>query len=572
MEDKKISPESRFWRLLKPDKREIRNIYVYAVFNGLINLSLPLGIQAIVNFIQGGRVSTSWIVLVSIVVLGIGATGVLQIFQLRITETLQQKIFTRAALEFSYRIPRIKMEAIYKHYAPELMNRFFDTMSVQKGLAKIIVDFSSAILQVTFGLILLSLYHPFFILFSAVLSFLIYIIFRVTWKKGLETSLDESKEKYKVAHWLEELARTHITFKLAGSTDLPMKNADKKISKYITERENHFKILIKQYSGMVLFKVLVAIGLLAIGGMLVMSQQMNIGQFVAAEIIILLIMASVEKLVLNLETIYDVLTSLEKIGQVTDLDLESDIGFPLDQDGQGMEIRLENVNFNYPGTTFKSLRQVSLSINPGERILLAGGNGSGKTTLLYILAGLYEINDGLLQFNGKSWRTLNLESLRSSIGDFLSHEQLFEASIQENITMGREDITEENLRWAITNLKLESFINSQDQGLNTMVDPEGKRFSGSVIQKLLLARAIADKPKLLLLDEALEQIREDERLEIIDFLVDASNPWTLVSTSANIYLAKQAHKIVVMHEGSVYKVGDYESTKQYLTHNRTPNA
>ena len=481
MEDKKISPESRFWRLLKPDKREIRNIYVYAVFNGLINLSLPLGIQAIVNFIQGGRVSTSWIVLVSIVVLGIGATGVLQIFQLRITETLQQKIFTRAALEFSYRIPRIKMEAIYKHYAPELMNRFFDTMSVQKGLAKIIVDFSSAILQVTFGLILLSLYHPFFILFSAVLSFLIYIIFRVTWKKGLETSLDESKEKYKVAHWLEELARTHITFKLAGSTDLPMKNADKKISKYITERENHFKILVKQYSGMVLFKVLVAIGLLAIGGMLVMSQQMNIGQFVAAEIIILLIMASVEKLVLNLETIYDVLTSLEKIGQVTDLDLESDIGFPLDQDGQGMEINLEKVNFNYPGTTFKSLRQVSLNINPGERILLAGGNGSGKTTLLYILAGLYEINDGLLQFNGKSWRTLNLESLRSSIGDFLSHEQLFEASIQENITMGREDITEENLRWAITNLKLESFINSQDQGLNTMVDPEGKRFSGSVI-------------------------------------------------------------------------------------------
>lgn len=572
MEDKKISPESRFWRLLKPDKREIRNIYVYAVFNGLINLSLPLGIQAIVNFIQGGRVSTSWIVLVSIVVLGIGATGVLQIFQLRITETLQQKIFTRAALEFSYRIPRIKMEAIYKHYAPELMNRFFDTMSVQKGLAKIIVDFSSAILQVTFGLILLSLYHPFFILFSAVLSFLIYIIFRVTWKKGLETSLDESKEKYKVAHWLEELARTHITFKLAGSTDLPMKNADKKISKYITERENHFKILVKQYSGMVLFKVLVAIGLLAIGGMLVMSQQMNIGQFVAAEIIILLIMASVEKLVLNLETIYDVLTSLEKIGQVTDLDLESDIGFPLDQDGQGMEINLEKVNFNYPGTTFKSLRQVSLNINPGERILLAGGNGSGKTTLLYILAGLYEINDGLLQFNGKSWRTLNLESLRSSIGDFLSHEQLFEASIQENITMGREDITEENLRWAITNLKLESFINSQDQGLNTMVDPEGKRFSGSVIQKLLLARAIADKPKLLLLDEALEQIREDERLEIIDFLVDPSNPWTLVSTSASIYLAKQAHKIVVMHEGSVYKVGDYESTKQYLTHNRTPNA
>ena len=212
--DNSLSPLERFVRLLKPDSKEIRNVYVYSIFIGLINLSLPLGIQAIINLIQGGQISTSWIVLLVFVVGSVAIAGILQIFQMRITENLQQKIFTRAAFEFAYRIPRVRLEALYKHYAPELMNRFFDTMSVQKGLPKILIDFSAASLQVIFGLILLSFYHPFFIIFSLILILLVYAIFWLTARRGLETSLLESKYKYKMAHWLEEMARTSTTFKL----------------------------------------------------------------------------------------------------------------------------------------------------------------------------------------------------------------------------------------------------------------------------------------------------------------------------------------------------------------------
>ena len=167
--------------------------------------------------------------------------------QLRITENLQQKIFTRAAFEFAYRIPKIKMERLYKHYAPELMNRFFDIVSVQKGLSKIIVDFSTASIQVLFGLILLSIYHPFFIIFSLVLVILVYFIFRYTAQRGLETSLEESKHKYKIAHQLEELARTFMTFKLAGRTELPLEQINRTANKYINSRESHFAVLIKQF-------------------------------------------------------------------------------------------------------------------------------------------------------------------------------------------------------------------------------------------------------------------------------------------------------------------------------------
>ncbi len=547
----RITPMQRFWRLLHPDRKEIRNVYVYAIFNGIINLSLPLGIQAIINLIQGGEVSTAWIVLVSVVVAGVAATGILQIAQLRITENLQQKIFARSAFEFAFRIPRVKMEAIYKHYAPELMNRFFDTLTVQKGLSKILIDFSSAALQVLFGLILLSFYHPFFIIFSLILILLVFAIFRLTAKPGLLTSLEESKFKYKVAHWLEELARTSATFKLAGKTELPLSRMDKEVGRYLKSRESHFRVLVKQYSMMVGFKAFVAAGLLAMGGILVMQQLMNIGQFVAAEIIILLIMSSVEKLVLNLETVYDVVTALEKIGQVTDLEIEETKGVEsiCQKDDCGMRVSLRDVRFAYPDGDKEILCGINLDIEGRESVIIKGQNGSGKSTLLQVIAGLYDVNQGQVIYNDLPKGNLDLTTLRSNIGDCLTQEQLFDGTILENIAMGRAGATFENVKWAVQNLKLERFINSLPNGYDTPVDPQGKKLPRSAIQKLLLARSIADRPKLLLLEDALEHLDSQERKSIVDFLLRKENDWTIVAVSSDPYFQSKADKVIDMQDG-----------------------
>ncbi len=526
-----LTPNQRFWRLLKPDQAEIRNVLIYALFNGLVTLSLPLGIQSIVNLIQGGQVSTSWIVLVILVVIGLALAGILQVFQLRITEDLQQKIFTRSSFEFAYRIPRIKMEAIYKYYAPELINRFFDTMSVQKGLSKILVDFSVASLQVIFGLLLLSFYHPFFIAFSFILVLLILVIFRLTSKRGLDTSLEESKYKYQVAHWLEELGRTANTFKLAGKSSLPLSKTDQVVNKYIDARESHFQILVQQYSLMVVFKVLVGFGLLAIGGFLVIEQLMNIGQFVAAEIIILLVINSVEKLVLSLDTIYDVFTALEKIGQVTDLELEKSGGMKPSESEKGMEVEFKNVTFRYPNTEHSILQNFSAKIDPGKKVIINGLDGSGKTTILNLVAGLYDIQDGSISYDGNPKGSLCLETLRSSIGDAMGTVQLFEGTIHENIAAGRERAGLPNIEWALENLFLKDFVKSLPNGLETKILPFGDNLPKGVVQKLILARAIADKPNLLLLDETFTYIDPQEKTAILDFLLDEKNSWTLVCVS-----------------------------------------
>ncbi len=553
MAQKVASPMHRFWLLIKPDKKEIRNIYIYAIFYGLVQLSLPIGIQSIINLIQGGQISTSWVILVSLVIAGVVVTGILQISQLQISEHLQQKIFTRAAFEFAYRIPKIKLEELYKHYAPELMNRFFDIVSVQKGLSKILIDFSTASIQTIFGLLLLSMYHPFFIVFSLVLVALVYAIFKLTSKKGLQTSLKESKSKYYVANWLEELARASISFKLAGNTDLPLQKTNEEVEMYIGARDSHFKVLKSQYILMVMFKVIIAAGLLIVGSLLVMDQQMNIGQFVAAEIIIILVLSSVEKLILSLETLYDVITSLEKIGQVTDLELENETGMDIHEMAlkEGLKVEVSNIDFHYPDQEQYIFKNASLTIEDGEKIIILGDGSSGKTTLLYLLNGLYKVQDGTISFNDLPMGNLNPVHIRSIVGNCLLDELLFDGTILENITMGRENIDFENVKWIIENLELTEFIKSLPQGYNTLVHAQGRAFSRGKTDKLILARALVGNPKLVLVKDAFTTLKNEERERIYNFLTSPLNPWTLVISTSDEGLISYVDRTIILQGASL---------------------
>ena len=566
MTNQNPTPLSRLWLLLKPDSLDIRNIYTYAIFSGLVSLTLPLGIQAIVNLIQGGQISTSWIVLVTVVVIGVAAGGAMQILQMRITENIQQKIFARAAFEFAYRIPKIKMEQLYKQYAPELMNRFFDTLTVQKGLPKLLIDFTAAGLQVIFGLALLSFYHPFFIIFSLILALLIIAIFQFTAKQGLTTSIKESKYKYQVAYWLEEIARAASTFKLAGTTSLPLKKADNRVIDYLDARESHFKILVKQYGLLVIYKVIVVAGLLAIGGILVIEQAMNIGQFIAAEIIILLVISSVDKLIQSLETIYDVLTALEKIGQVTELEIEDDLGINAKEDikTDGVCLELKNLSFHYQDQPKETLNNLNLKINEGEKIVITGSNGSGKSTLLHVLSGIYQPTAGSLLYNNIPFVNLELESCRNITGNYVEDEIIFEGTVIENISLGRPNAPLENVQWAIEKLGLSDFIHSLPNGYNTLLDPLSQGLPNSIVQKILLARSIVIKPKLLLLEQPLKHIDKEERKQLVDFLLSKENPWTLVAVSTLTYFALNADKVIVLNKGEVQSFKKFDDLDNLL--------
>lgn len=543
-----LTPVRRFFNLLKVDKQEVFSIYVYALFNGIIMLSIPLGIQAIISFLTAGETSTSWVILVIFVILGVAFSGIMQIMQLTITENLQQKIFTRSAFEFAYRIPRIKFEAVDKHYFPELVNRFFDTLTVQKGLAKILIDFSGSSLQIVFGLILLSLYHPFFIMFSLVLVIIVYLIFKYTLPKGIKTSLVESTYKYEVAHWLEELARTNSTFKLAGESELPLTKTDDKVKGYLFFRKAHFKTLMTQYINLVSFKVFMAAGLLLIGGLLVINQQMNIGQFVASEIIIILVLNSVEKLIVSMETIYDVLTAVEKIGLVTDLPLESEKGEKITPNG-GMEIKVSQLTYQFKNESAPIINNINFQINKAEKIGLVGNVGSGKSFLLHLLAGLYGNFKGNIVVNGHPIRSISIESLRTIIGDNFSKEDIFKGTITENISLGKKHITFEEIQEAVDVLGLRDFIESKKMGYNTELQSEGKGLPRTIRLKIILARAIVGNQKLLLLEDTYKQLPLEDKKRFLDYILDAEKKWSVLVVTDELEVAKKLDKVLVIENG-----------------------
>lgn len=558
-----MHPINRFFRLLRLDKKDITYIYLYAIFAGLIALSLPLGVQAIIGLIAGGSVSSSWIILIGVVTLGTALAGVLTVMQLSVTETIQQRIFTRSAFDFAYRIPKIRWEAIHKEYAPELVNRFFDTLTVQKGLPKILMDFSTSVLQIFFGLLLLSFYHPFFIFFGLLLVAIVLLIIRLTGPQGLKTSLKESKYKYEVAYWLEELARTMGTFKLAGTSELPLQKTDHLVNGYLDARKAHFRVLVTQYGSLVGFKTLVTMGLLILGSVLVIDNRINIGQFVAAEIVIILVMASVEKLILTMETIYDTLTALDKLGGFTDLDIDREEGIRFEQcdTGKGIAVELSGVSYRFPDSQEDSLDDLNLSIAAGEKLCIAGYNSSGKTTLLHLIAGVFTDFRGSLTYNKIPFRNLDAVSLRAHIGDHISQEDIFKSSLLENITMGHVGLSLHDVIKAVEQVGLDEFVKKLPEGYDTMLLPGGKNLPRNIISKIIFARCLAARPSLLAIEEPFDFLEKEDRARIADLLTASPN-CTLVTVTDDALMAAKCDRIIIMQEGRIVEEGSFEKIRK----------
>lgn len=545
-----MTPFKRFYNLLQLDKRDVYQIIFYAAFAGLVNLSLPLGIQAIINFIQSGQLSVSWIILVILVTVGVGFGGVLTILQLRIVENLQQRIFVRSSFEFAYRMPLIKFKEMYSEYAPEKANRFFDTLMVQKGTAKLLLDFCTAFLQVGLGIILLVLYHSFFMVIGLLFIVILWVIFKFSYKDGLETSLNESKFKYKVAAWLQEIARNRESFRRKGAFEYALERNDKYATNYVNYREKHFQVMKKQYIQLTIFKVIVTAALLSIGGFLVIHHQMNIGQFVAAEIVIVLLINSVEKIIFGLESFYDVLTSVEKIGQVTDMEI-SCIPQTSDKTEKGINIETESINYNYPQHNKKSLKNINLKISQGEKIILTGTNGAGKSTLLRLLSGVLEPESGAMYVTDNYMNRLSEDTYRAQAGTYLQGDTLFAGTIRENIVFGNEELNSDDLKWALDNVGLTPYIKNFRERIENQIHPGGRELSASDVQKILLARSIVSKPNILFLEDPVDKMDELTSSKIVDFLLSEENDWTVIVTSKNDIWKSKCSRMITIDDGKI---------------------
>ncbi|GAB1446309.1 ATP-binding cassette domain-containing protein [Flammeovirgaceae bacterium] len=558
--EKTLSPTRRLFRLLTTEKKDIAYILVYSIIIGLVSLILPLGLQTTVELISGGVFFSSVYILIGLVIVGVMITGGLQIVQISLVEHLQRRVFTKAAFEFAFRIPRISMEALMKNYAPELVNRFFDVITIQKGLPKLLIDLSSGAIQIFFGLLLLSLYHPFFVFFSLFLLLVLTLIFYATGRRGLDSSLSESKYKYKVVQWLEELARTINSFKLAGNTDLPLKKTDYAVSNYLKYRKVHFGVLLTQFSFFVFFKVAITGGLLIMGTILVVNREITLGQFVASEVIIILVLNAVEKMIMYIDVIYDLLTAVDKVSHVTDLPLEKSGGFDFPKPvNKGYAISINNLSYKYKGNSKTTLKEISFSIAPQESVCIAGTGGSGKTTLTNIVAGLYVDYEGGVSINNFSLRDLDIIHLRDKVAKNISQEDIFDGTIYENITVGKSTTRVEDVMDAVEKVGLKEAISAMPGGIHTPILSGGKGLPSSIIHRLILGRCLAKKPELIILNDFFSGLSKADKLQLLGCVINPDSTWTLLTVSNDPLVMASCDRVIIIDEGQIVAEDSYRS-------------
>jgi ABC-type bacteriocin/lantibiotic exporter with double-glycine peptidase domain len=472
--------------------------------------------------------------------------GTLRVLQAYVVEIIQRRLFVRVLTDLAHRLPRVRLEVYDSNHGAELVNRFFDVLTVQKVSATILLEGVAVVLQTIVGLLVLAFYHPFLLAFDLTLLGAIgFIVFALG--RGAEgTAINESKAKYSAAAWLEEIARNPLLFKFNGGSELALARANERAHEYLEARKTHYQVILRQTIAAVAVQAVAATALLALGGELVMQGQLTLGQLVAAELIVSIVLASLAKFGKQFEVFYDLLAAVDKLGYLLDLPLERETGREQPLGARPASLRIQGLDFGYTPNNIV-LNGFHLEIASGERVAILGGHGSGKSTLVDLICGLRLPTGGRIAVDQIDLREYNLASLRDHIA-IVKDIELVEDTIVENVRNGRETLGVHSIRQSVEDVGLLQEILGLPDGLDTFLGPTGAPLSHGQLRRLVLARAIVGGPRLLVLDGTLDDLDPESREPVCATILKRDKPWTLVLLTRDRACAERCERIVTLDQ------------------------
>lgn len=520
---------ARLRALMRIERDELWVLVVYAVAIGALTLASPIAVQALVNTVAFGALTQPLFVLTVLLMASLSFAAALKALAAFVVEALQQRLFVRAVADIARRLPRVDLGALPADRGPELVNRFFEVVMIQKAAAALLLDGISVALQAAIGMVLLAFYHPLLLAFDLVLLLALAALIVLPLRAAIGTSLKESSSKYAAVAWLEEVARNPALFKSESAMRHAVARAEVLSRSYLLARRAHWSRLLTQLVGGLGLQVVAGGALLGVGGLLVLERQLTLGQLVAAELVVTAVSASFAKLGKHLETFYDLLAGVTKLGKLVDMPLEASGG--VREFGSGAaRLRFRRVELSLDDQP--ALSGLDLEIAAGEHVLLAGRSGAGKSALLDLCFGLRAPDRGQVDIDGIDLRTADLPALREQVA-LLRPGDLFRATIRENLQVAAPDASLAALRVALSLLDLDDAIAALPLGDETELAPTGAPLSASQARRLVVARALVVQPRLILVDGALDRLKlPPAKLEaLLDHLFAYDAPWTLLVVS-----------------------------------------
>ncbi|WP_075086030.1 ABC transporter transmembrane domain-containing protein [Mariniblastus fucicola] len=529
-----LEPLKRLMAFLKPEAGDIRSILVFSIVTGLLSLTTPLAVEAVVNTIAFGRYLQPLVVLSLIVLVFLGFRAILNVLMTVVVEYIQRKIFVRTVEDLAYRLTRVPFSTWNTYHGPELVNRFFDVFNVQKITAKLLLSTLMLLLQTVIGLSVLAFYHPFLLGYDIGLLALMTIILWFIGRGAVETAKRESQLKYKTAAWLQEIVRHPSTFRFNGGLGYAINRADELAANYINERRSHFKIVIRQISFAMAMQVIAATVLLALGGYLVIEGQMTLGQLVAAELIVTVILGSFAKLGKDLEGFYDLLASVDKLGKLFDLPIEPANKLQLARKSGANSLELVNIKLDAASTS-----QSTIPIEAGTSIAIHGSTELRRSKLLEAMVGQLKPVGGHVMLEDFRVDSLSAESLQEQVS-MIREVEVFDGTIDENIRVGRQDIGSDQVNDVIGKLNLQKTLSALEHGLRSRLAVSGYPLSQGQAIRLVLARSLISRPGIMFVDGLLDRLSDSDTIDVLNRLKPFQQHTTIVISTGRKVIADWA--------------------------------
>lgn len=531
--------------LFRLERRVLALIVSYSLAIGLFSLIVPLTVQELTNTFAFAIQPVTIMTLAGVMIAALLFVGAFRTLQYYAVEVLERRLFARVAIGMAQQIPHLK----FLGFKPRYANHFIETVFMQRALSVLLVDLINVVVGGAVGMTILVFYHPYFLLYNALLLAGFNVVFLLSYG-GLKATIDMSHAKYDTLHWIQEISYNLLHFKATDSQAILRQRTDELVSKYVETRQTRFGILVRQYLGSVGWQALAHGGLIATAAWLLSIGQLTLGQLVAAEVVVSGMLSSFDGVIKRMGHIFYFMTGLTELDFVLSLPKDQTsamLSVPLpDPTVHGIRVTCKDLTIHHPGVT-PIFERFNLEVTPGEKIGIYASTTVAKTALARVLAGLEAPTGGVIRYNGVDLRHLDLGAINRCRGFMIDSQlTLFEGTIEDNIVLGRAYIPHNDIRWALRFAELEEDVDALPFGLKTHIRAPGKILAPTHILRILLARAILSRPQILIFDGIMHNMQPVMRETLLRRLCSKDEPWSVIFVSNDPNLTTHVDRRLIL--------------------------